>query len=55
MMISEYKGYILTGDAYLAVLPGIAIMFVVLAFMLLGTGLRDAIDTKMAEDERIMT
>jgi len=55
MMISEYKGYILTGDAYLAVLPGIAIMFVVLAFMLLGNGLRDAIDTKMAEDERIMT
>lgn len=54
MMISEYKGYILTGDAYLAVLPGIAIMFVVLAFMLLGNGLRDAIDTKMAEDERIM-
>ena len=40
MMISEYKGYILTGDAYLAVLPGIAIMFVVLAFMLLGNGLR---------------
>lgn len=55
MMISEYKGYILTGDAYLAVLPGIAIMLVVLAFMLLGNGLRDAIDTKMAEDERIMT
>lgn len=54
MMISEYKGYILTGDAYLAVLPGIAIMLVVLAFMLLGNGLRDAIDTKMAEDN-IMT
>jgi len=55
MMISEYKGYILTGDAYLAVLPGIAIMFVVLAFMLLGNGLRDAIDTKMAEEDKIMT
>lgn len=55
MMISEYKGYILTGDAYLAVLPGIAIMFVVLAFMLLGNGLRDAIDTKLAGEDQIMT
>jgi peptide/nickel transport system permease protein len=55
MMISEYKGYILTGDAYLAVLPGIAIMIVVLAFMLLGNGLRDAIDTKMSDEDRIMT
>lgn len=55
MMISEYKGYILTGDAYLAVLPGIAIMLVVMAFKLLGDGLRDAIDTKMAEDDKIMT
>jgi len=55
MMISEYKGYILTGDAYLAVLPGIAIMFIVLAFMLLGNGLRDAIDTKLAGEDQIMT
>lgn len=55
VMLSEYKGYLLTGDSYLVVLPGVAIMFVVLAFMLLGNGLRDAIDTKMAEDERIMT
>jgi peptide/nickel transport system permease protein len=55
MMISEYKGYILTGDAYLAVLPGIAIMIVVLAFVLLGNGLRDAIDTKMSDEDRIMT
>lgn len=55
MMISEYKGYILTGDAYLAVLPGLAIMLVVMAFKLLGDGLRDAIDTKMAEDDKIMT
>jgi peptide/nickel transport system permease protein len=55
MMISEYKGYILTGDAYLAVLPGLAIMLVVMAFKFLGDGLRDAIDTKMAEDDKIMT
>lgn len=55
VMISEYKGYILTGDAYLAVLPGLAIMFVVLAFTLLGYGLRDAIDTKLQGEDRIMT
>jgi peptide/nickel transport system permease protein len=55
VMLSEYKGYLLTGDSYLVILPGVAIMFIVLAFMLLGNGLRDAIDTKMAEDERIMT
>jgi peptide/nickel transport system permease protein len=55
MMINEYRGYILTGDAYLAVLPGVAIMIMVLAFMLLGNGLRDAIDTKMAGEDQIMT
>jgi peptide/nickel transport system permease protein len=55
MMISEYKGYVLTGDAYLAVLPGITIMIVVLAFMLLGNGLRDAIDTKLQGEDQIMT
>jgi peptide/nickel transport system permease protein len=55
MMINEYRGYILTGDAYLAILPGIAIMLMVLAFMLLGNGLRDAIDTKLAGEDQIMT
>lgn len=55
VMLSEYKGYLLTGDSYLVILPGIAIMLIVLAFMLLGNGLRDAIDTKMAEEDRIMT
>jgi peptide/nickel transport system permease protein len=54
-MISENRGYLLTGDAYLAILPGIAIMFIVLAFMLLGNGLRDAIDTKLAGEDQIMT
>lgn len=45
-MISEHKGYIITGDAYLAILPGIAICILVLSFVLLGNGLRDAFDTK---------
>lgn len=45
-MISEHKGYIITGDAYLAIFPGIAIFLLVLSFVLLGNGLRDAFDTK---------
>lgn len=53
-MISDHKGYIITGDAYLALVPGIAIMFVVLAFMFVGNGLRDAIDSKMSDDDAIM-
>jgi ABC-type dipeptide/oligopeptide/nickel transport system permease subunit len=54
-MINENRGYILVdGGAYLAILPGIAIMVMVLAFMLLGNGLRDAIDTKAVDDEQIM-
>lgn len=44
-MISEHKGYIITGDAYLAIFPGIAIFLLVLSFVLLGNGLRDAFDT----------
>ncbi|MBL4708330.1 MAG: ABC transporter permease [Flavobacteriales bacterium] len=45
-MISEHKGYIITGDAYLAIFPGIAICLLVLSFVLVGNGLRDAFDTK---------
>ena len=46
MMVKENYGYILLDSAYLALLPGLAIMLVVLAFMLLANGLRDALDTK---------
>lgn len=45
-MISEHKGYIISGDAYLAVYPGIAIFLLVLAFVVVGNGLRDAFDSK---------
>ena len=45
-MIKEHFRYILLGKAYLAIIPGIAIMSFVLAFMLLGNGLRDAFDHK---------
>ena len=45
-MIKENYAYIILNDAYLAILPGIAIMLLVLAFMLLGNALRDALDVK---------
>lgn len=45
-MIKEHYSYITTDLAYLAVLPGVCIMILVLAFMLLGNGLRDALDQK---------
>lgn len=45
-MIKEHYGYIIMDAAYLAVLPGLAIMLTVYAFNLLATGLRDAFDVK---------
>lgn len=45
-MIRENYGYLIIDYAYLAVLPGIAIMFMVLAFMMVGNGLRDAFDVR---------
>jgi len=45
-MIKENYPYIILDKAYLAILPGIAIMIMVLAFMLVGNGLRDALDIK---------
>lgn len=47
-MIKEHYGYILVDLGYLAILPGLAIMFTVLAFTLIGNGLRDAFDTQKA-------
>lgn len=45
-MIKDHYGYIIMDKAYLAIMPGLAIMFLVLAFNLLGNGLRDALDPK---------
>lgn len=45
-MLNEYKDFIDTNKAYLALFPGLAIMLLVLAFNLLGNGLRDALDVK---------
>lgn len=45
-MIKDHFRYILLGKAYLAIIPGMAIMILVLAFMVLGNELRDALDVK---------
>lgn len=46
-MLNEHRAYLLTPDrAFLALAPGICIMVMVLAFNLLGNGLRDAFDVK---------
>jgi peptide/nickel transport system permease protein len=45
-MIKEHYGYIIMDKAYLAILPGLAIMFLVLSFTLVGNGLHDALDTR---------
>lgn len=45
-MLRENYSYIILDYSWLAILPGIAIMLMVLAFMLAGNGLRDALDVK---------
>lgn len=47
-MINAHRGYILVDKAYLAFIPGLAIMILVFAFMLVGNGLRDALDSKIS-------
>lgn len=46
-MLNDHRAYLLTpGKAFLALAPGLCIMIMVLAFNLLGNGLRDAFDVK---------
>lgn len=45
-MIKEHYSYIILGKAFLAIIPGLGIMSLVLAFMLIGNALRDALDVK---------
>jgi peptide/nickel transport system permease protein len=46
LMIKENYNFLITHNPILALAPGIAIMLIVLAFNLLGNGLRDAIDVR---------
>ncbi|CAL2105821.1 peptide/nickel transport system permease protein [Tenacibaculum sp. 190524A02b] len=45
-MIKNHYNYIILGKPYLAIIPGMAIMSLVMAFMLLGNTLRDVLDVK---------
>ena len=46
LMIKENYNFIITHNPLLALAPGVAIMLMVLAFNLLGNGLRDAMDVR---------
>lgn len=46
LMLKENYNFIITNNPALALAPGIAIMILVLAFNLLGNGLRDALDVR---------
>ena len=45
-MIKDHYNYIILGKPYLAIIPGLCIMSLVMAFMLMGNALRDALDVK---------
>ena len=45
-MVKEHYGYIIIDAAYLAIIPGIAIMLLVFAFNIFSSGLSDAFETK---------
>ena len=46
LMIKENYNFIITHNPMLAIVPGLAIMILVLSFNLLGNGLRDALDVR---------
>lgn len=50
-MIKQHYPFIILGKAYLAIIPGLAIMILVLAFMIIGNALRDALDIKAVSTE----
>jgi peptide/nickel transport system permease protein len=45
-IIKDHYSYIILGKPYLAMVPGVAIMSLTLAFMMMGNALRDALDVK---------
>lgn len=49
-MVSNHLVYLTSDKAFLAILPGVCIMLMVLAFMLIGNGLRDALDSRSVDD-----
>ncbi len=45
-MIKDHYAYLIMDKAYLAIIPGLAIMVLVLSFMFVGNALRDTLDVK---------
>ena len=45
-MIKDHYAYLIMDKAYLAILPGLAIMLLVLSFMFVGNALRDTLDVR---------
>jgi peptide/nickel transport system permease protein len=45
-MVAEGASFIISGQWWLALLPGAVLMFAVLAFNLLGDGMRDLVDPR---------
>ncbi len=46
-MIRELYGYIITDGAFLAIIPGLAIFLMVLAFLIVSHGLKEALDSNI--------
>ena len=46
LMIKDHYNYIILGEPFLAIIPGICIMLLVSSFMLLGNSLQDLLDVK---------
>ena len=46
-MLADAREFVLSGDWWIVTFPGVAILVTVLAFNLLGDGLRDALDPKL--------
>ena len=46
LMIKDHYNYIILGEPFLAIIPGICIMLLVCSFMMLGNSLRDLLDVK---------
>ena len=46
LMIKDHYNYIILGEPFLAIIPGLCIMLLVCSFMLLGNSLRDILDVR---------
>lgn len=45
-MLRDNYGFLIMDYSYLAIIPGVAIMVLVLSFMIIGNGIRDSLDVK---------